>query len=924
MTSGVRIDTERSIELDDADWAWATWRERAVTTPKPAKVTAFDLASVIERLRTKVVPIKNGAQWNFRDAGITNGISKEEARVWFELMLGIQRSVPPEKKAAELEKKRPKLGALSFTTAMQRILSSSYDPAPEIASVLATLFSAEQVTDLLVDDKPPSDGDSAGGNFFHGWRAHVLSLLDEKARAALKERIAPEIVIAKFATDPDAEPYEDRYSSYGMGSFEAFALDHFREPSGSFFAAAALGMHDELRAVVEGLADDSYRGERRPAGNNVPQLVIFGLGSADLVVTHMKRLKLRLDHPHWARAWLAHTEYAQLDAIVEAILATKDKLRATELAEVLALVRAPENVGPMLTLSIQSKAADIAEGWLTTNIGHTIQGCLALVTGSGVLANAATARLRLLAKDHKDLIDRLGRTSASGEAIALASHELPVLEALPASLKRPIEAGMKAKAKLASFVAPDALPPLEIGGKKLGAEHVIAMLRVFASEGSDPRALAKAVREHAAPASRDAFAWTLFEQWLLAGGPAKHKWVMIAMALLAGDACALKLAPLIREWPGKGLHQRAVLGLDVLGAIGTEAAIVQLSGLARTLYFPAAKQHAEAMMTKIARSRKLTRDELEDEIVPHGGFDANGKRTFVYGARTFEVVLGPEATPMLRDVDGGPRIADLPAAMERDDLVAAKRLREEWATLKRTLEETFKVQANRLEQSMVLGRRWSREAFERLLVRHPLMGHLARTLVWGTFDGSKVGSTFRVAEDGSLAGEDDDAFALPKKATIDIGIVHPMDLDPERRDRWGGIFADYEILPPFEQLGRPIRTTAHGEADDLASRFTGRTWATKELFELLRDRGWTHGYVGGGAVATHVKHFPGGGGVTACISHNVHYFSDASLEDVQEIHHVRFLSGLRIHADPFGSFHTVLPLRRVDPKIVSEVLYDLM
>ena len=40
---------------------------------------------------------------------------------------------------------------------------------------------------------------------------------------------------------------------------------------------------------------------------------------------------------------------------------------------------------------------------------------------------------------------------------------------------------------------------------------------------------------------------------------------MPALGLLGGDTSAIKLAPLIRAWPGESQHQRAVLGLDVLG-----------------------------------------------------------------------------------------------------------------------------------------------------------------------------------------------------------------------------------------------------------------------------------------------------------------------------------------------------------------------
>ena len=45
----------------------------------------------------------------------------------------------------------------------------------------------------------------------------------------------------------------------------------------------------------------------------------------------------------------------------------------------------------------------------------------------------------------------------------------------------------------------------------------------------------------------------------------------------------------------------------------------------------------------------------------------------------------------------------------------------------------MKIQAERLEQSMVTGRRWKVKDFELLLMKHPLMFNLVRLMVWGGF-----------------------------------------------------------------------------------------------------------------------------------------------------------------------------------------------
>ncbi len=953
------LDTTRSIALTDADWRWATWRELPPPPPDPP-ARSFDLAECCERLATKVKVIGKGAEWDFSEAGIDGGMSREEARFWLECLLGIQRSVPPAKKAAELGKKT--LAPVALPSVRRRLTTCSEEPAPELALVLARLFSPMAVSEWFLEEKPPCEEGSAGGRFFHGYREHVFPRLTAEEKAELRQRIAPEITIASFANDAtDDERRDPSWLKYA-----GTAVDHFKEPSGAFFLAVLLGMHRELEAVVKALPSSWYRGEGKSDGYNVPQVMIFGLGSPELVKQEMARLQLSLHHPSYVRAWLAHTEYSGLDAVADTIVETKDRGRAAALAEVLALVRAPENTGPMLSLALRSKVPEIGAAWLEKNVGHSISGYVALAGGHGPLASAATQRLRTLAAaGHAARIDEVTR-SATGdagrtarEAVAAVARRVPVLEKEPPWLA----AGLAKAKKLERprWIAIETLPDIEIAGHKLAPAHVDALLAALSSSESitdDDRALPRlelahplvlAVREHATPASRDAFAWRLFEEWLFAGAPPRNKWAFLAVGFLGGDASVLRLAPMIREWPGKNLHQRAVLGIDVLGAIGSDAALVQIAGVAQKLYFPALKRRAEDVMIEIAGARGMSPEELADEIVPHGGFDANGRRTFERSGRTFDVVLGPEATPMLRDAASGARVPDLPEPADGDDRVEARRVAAEWSTLQGTLAETFAIQAERLEQAMVAGRRWSPQKFERLLVRHPLMGHIARTLVWGAFapgaaaaelqakvrrlKGASASThgedepvtapatTFRVAEDGSLADVNDGEMRLSRKA--EIGIVHPLDLDLRLREKWSVLLAEYEIIPPFEQLGRTLHALEDGEAkaDDLSARFEEKTWPARQLIDSLRQRGWTHGHAGRGIIASHFKRFPGAG-VTAVVGHDAYAVSSVPEEEAMQVHSIYFLlGGNRI--DEQSDYGVKIPLGRIDPKAISEVLYDL-
>ena len=883
-STNVDESTTKKIGLDEDDWRWATWRKlpapRSIPDARP-----FDRDACLDVL-SKAKTRRYGWEWDLSKANLSLAMSKDEARFWFEVLTTIDREKTPAKRADELKKK--KLGTLGADGAL-KALKKARSIDENMVLVLTAMFGADAVTDMLITDKPSSDGWIAGGTFFQGWHQHVLPLLSGDDRENLKKRVRAKVTPANFPTD------------------------YYEEPSGEFLVAASLGLHDELLKVVEGLPDDHYAvsgGEDWHDAYHVPQLMCFGLGSAELVSKHVRRLGLRMRFPEYMRAWIAHTEYDGLDWAAKTICETKNKDDAAKLAEVLALVHAPENAGPMLEVATKSKAPKIGAEWLDHNVGCAAAGLAQAAAGRGALASAAQEKLRGL--------NRAGYTYLiPADAAVLKEAPEKVLPKMTAPPKWMADALAKAKSlKSPKWVEASQLPPIEADGKTLDAEHIVALIAALAASQDKMQPLVEAIRENASVESRDAFAWRLFEAWLTEGAPSKEKWALGAVGWLGGDESALKLAPLVRAWPGESQHQRAVLGLDVLSHIGTDVALMQLSGIAAKVKFQALKARAGEAMEAIAKSRKMSRDELEDRIVPDGGFDAEGKRWLDFGTRKFQVVLGSEGAPMVRD-ESGAKKSDLPKPGKTDDAKLAEKAHADWKLLKKTLREVTKIQAARLEQAMVKGRTWKAKDFETLVVKHPLMSHFARGLVFG----SKK-DTFRVAEDGSYADEKDAKYTLPKDALVRI--VHPLDMTDAQKAAWGQVFADYELLPPFQQLGRPTFAIEDKEkkSSDLAPRFKGQEWGVSAFVGKLARRGWIHGTPqDAGFVGDHSKPFFSAG-ITAIVEHTGYPIGSRDWADPQKIEKLFFVKGTD-DVSGWGASKKALKLADVDQKALSEVLLDL-
>src|SRR5262249_38832549 len=157
--------------------------------------------------------------------------------------------------------------------------------------------------------------------------------------------------------------------------------------------------------------------------------------------------------------------------------------------------------------------------------------------------------------------------------------------------------------------------------------------------------------------------------------------------------------------------------------------------------------------------------------------------------------------PFVRD-EGGAVLRSLPRPGRTDDPDRASAALAAWKALKADAVAIAGGQILRLEQAMVSGRRWPLPTFRSVLVEHPLLLHLVRRLLFAAYGGDARTLLFRVAEDRTFAGVSDEAVTLDGAVTV--ALPHPLDLPPEALAAWGSLFADYELLQPFPQIGREV------------------------------------------------------------------------------------------------------------------------
>ena len=476
----------------------------------------------------------------------------------------------------------------------------------------------------------------------------------------------------------------------------------------------------------------------------------------------------------------------------------------------------------------------------------------------------------------------------------------------------PWRQALKSKS-LRSFKLPDwlkleGLPGVTIGGQMLTEAQVLELLAALkASTLSDPHPLLKWVKAEGQAIAE--WAWAVFWSWHNGNGEGKDQWAMIGLGLLGDDATVFKLTPLLREMPGNGLHKRAALGLECFATIGSDIALMHINSIAQKIKYQSLKTKAEACMTAIGKARNLTREQLEDRIVPNCGFGEQGDREFDYGAggRAFRVRFGDELQLVVQDAQGKV-IRSLPKATAKEDPTIVAAAIADWKLMKKQVAAVVKEQTHRLELAMVNLRQWSVADFEAIVLRHPVLRQMARRLVW-VGEGDAVVQTFRVTEDWSYGMQTDEALDLSAFSTV--GLVHPAQLSVDDRSLWGELLSDYGIIPPFRQLTRTIFELEPQEVNAMTiNRFKGVRVPSLVASSILKNTGWTYGYDSKQHRYVHYKSIAYGN-VMVIVQHDGDFRMDYDMRAV--LGSVWFVAGEDWTGDPIA-------LSDVHPVALSEVL----
>lgn len=454
----------------------------------------------------------------------------------------------------------------------------------------------------------------------------------------------------------------------------------------------------------------------------------------------------------------------------------------------------------------------------------------------------AKEKNKKLAAKLRDLVEDLEKADAAGGQQKTWKR---MEEQLAASIykgdrKRRVEWTQGLQLPAVHFRKPEGEQPAE--SDTASPEYMAAILAAYAD--MEVLGVNQNARTLAAPLAAQelaAYVAAVYNAWNAAGAEAKKRWVLYAAAIHGDARMILLLQAQIKEWAD---HSRGAIAADAVRAMalnGSSQALLLVDQMARKFKSSQVKNAASEALADAASALEISREELEDRIVPSLGFDAQMEQTLDYGTRSFTVRLNLQLELEIYD-SSAKRLKKLPTPGRQDDAEKAQQAQEAFKQIKKQLKIVASAQKLRLEQALFTARYWRTEAWKALFVSNPLMHQFAVGLIWGIYENGQLKETFRYMEDGSFNTVDEEEYILPESCRI--GLVHPLELSQELLDAWKEQLSDYEITQPVQQLERPVyHVTEEEKGMEKLTRFYDKEVNGAALVRGLLNLGWERGEI---------------------------------------------------------------------------------
>ncbi|MEV2236944.1 DUF4132 domain-containing protein [Micromonospora sp. NPDC049891] len=288
---------------------------------------------------------------------------------------------------------------------------------------------------------------------------------------------------------------------------------------------------------------------------------------------------------------------------------------------------------------------------------------------------------------------------------------------------------------------------------------------------------------------------------------------------------------MLRRLPGVGpaCPKVANAAVGVLGRLDGEPALAQLARLSARVTYKGTRKEIDKALDARAVALGVSRDEIEELAVPDYGLTGVGRHEVPLGGCRAELAIVSTSVALTWYTEAGRQVKSPPAAVRRDHAAELADLK----GLAKEITGMLTAQVARLDRLFLAQRTWTFAAWRQRYLDHPLVGALARRLLW-LVDGVPCGWA-----DGALRTADDTPVAAGDDA--EVRIWHPIGRSVPEVVGWREWLERHRIVQPFKQAHREVYllTPAEETTGTYSNRFAGHILRQHQFHALAAVRGWT-------------------------------------------------------------------------------------
>lgn len=289
-----------------------------------------------------------------------------------------------------------------------------------------------------------------------------------------------------------------------------------------------------------------------------------------------------------------------------------------------------------------------------------------------------------------------------------------------------------------------------------------------------------------------------------------------------------------------GLRQLAIWSIDhrtgqaktiglVLAFIASEEAAAALRMIEVAAKKPARKKRFARYASHVEKRIGLTPEASAERFVPTFELDSEGCRKLSFGADGALELSVEGSQAVLRYLNSeGKEVSAAPAALKR----AHARELEEWRAAAKGLAQLLRNQRDRLESLFLTQKGWTPAAWKSCYLAHPVVGTLARRLIW------QIGDSAALVHQGQAVDFGGKAVSFP--ASGPVKLWHPLERSANEVLGWRTWLEASGVTQPFKQAHREIYLLTDAERRTLnySNRFAGDILKQNQFRALAAARGW--------------------------------------------------------------------------------------